>query len=171
MRNKGFSVVLILVIVALVAIGAYILGTSGLLNKYLPSLSPTPSPLASLSPTPNSTPTPVPSPTSTPIPGWKTYTNNQYGFEISFPSKYKALTDKENLYGWPNAAVLIYSGGQSYDLPIEVWNSQAEYVAKYPNLTASHITVKQKGNIYITLQNANSDPEVDQIIATFKFTN
>lgn len=97
---------------------------------------------------------------------WLTYTNEKYGFEISYPPNYKALDDAENLYGWPDALVLIYGGGQSYDLPIEVWNTQSEYENKYPN--AENITVKLIGNKYITLLNMNFEEEVDTIIETFR---
>jgi hypothetical protein len=76
------------------------------------------------------------------------------------------LTDKENLYGWPKAIVLIYAGGQSYDLPIEYWTTETEYKTKYKNQT--NLVVKKVGNFYITLVNANLDPEVDKIIETFK---
>ncbi len=97
--------------------------------------------------------------------GWKTYTNETYGFKISYPPEYKALDDSDNLYGWPHAVVLLYKGGQSYDLPIEHWNSQAEYEGKYPDL--SNVTVRKVGDRYITLLNANYNTEVDSIIATF----
>lgn len=97
--------------------------------------------------------------------GWLTYTNQEYGFEISYPKNYKALDDLENLYGWPNAVVLIYGGGQSYDLPIEVWNSESEYESKYPS--AENLTVKKIGNKFITLMNINFEEEVDSIIETF----
>ena len=100
--------------------------------------------------------------------GWLTYKNEEYGFEISYPKNYKALSDAENLYGWPNALVLIYNGGQSYDLPIEVWDTRADYEAKYPN--AVNLTVKETGSKYITLMNVNFEEEVDTIISTFKFT-
>ena len=117
----------------------------------------------SFTPTPSSTPTPnIPS-------GWKTYNNEKYGFEISYPSNYKALTDQENLYGWPNGIVLIYGGGQSYDLVIEYWNTQSGYENKYKN--QSNITIKKIGDVYISLLNTNFEPEVDEIIKTFKIIN
>jgi hypothetical protein len=112
----------------------------------------------------------IPSPTDilkTKLPDdWQTFTSQEYGFKISYPPSYKALTDKENLYGWPKAIVLIYSGGQSYDLPIEYWTSEAEYKSKYKNQT--NLVVKKVGEFYITLVNVNSEPKVDQIIETFE---
>lgn len=95
--------------------------------------------------------------------GWKTYKNYSLGFEISFPEKFKIVEDK---YGWPNSVVLIYGGGQSYDLPVEQWSDASEYQSKYQNQT--NLTVKKVGNTYITLLNTNLDSEVDQIITTFK---
>ncbi len=100
----------------------------------------------------------------------QTYTNTQYGFELKYPLTFKALTDKENLYGWPKAIVLFYSGGQSYDLPVEVWDSEAEYQEKYKSVTYTH-EVFQKGDKFITLVNMNNDPIVDKIIASFKSIN
>lgn len=102
-----------------------------------------------------------------PIPqGWETYTNTGYGFEISYPSGYQALSDQNNLYGWPNAIVLLYKGGQSYDLPIEHWNTEEEYQTKYSGQT--NYVVKQVNGVYITLFNTNFSSEVDEIIKTFR---
>lgn len=106
-------------------------------------------------------------PTSNLPKGWQTYTNKQYGFEISYPNKYKVLTDKENMYGWPKAIALIYGGGQSYDLAIEYWTTEAEYQKKYDS-SYKNVVVKKVGNFYITLINTNFEPEIDEIIKTFK---
>jgi hypothetical protein len=101
--------------------------------------------------------------------GWLTYTNTQYGFEISYPEDFKALDDAENLYGWPDAVVLFYAGGQSYDMPVEVWDTKTEYENKY-STQIDNLTVKRVGDKYITLLNMNRQAEVDQIIETFKET-
>lgn len=121
------------------------------------------------------TPPTSPTPISTPVPtsnipsDWKTYSNERYGFEISFPPEYKALDDTNNLYGYPNGIVLIYGGGQSYDLVIEHWSNQSEYENRYRN--QSNITVKKIGDIYISLLNTNFETEVDEIIKTLKIIN
>lgn len=186
---------LVLIIIALTGFLAYSLGTG---NLTLPSIiSPRQScteeamlcpdgittvvripPSCDFAPCPSYAPTSVPttpppstpSPSSTPsasIPaGWLTYTSQEYGFEISYPFSYQALDDSNNLYGWPNGIVLFYDGGQSYDLAIEHWSSVTDYESKYPN--ASNLTVHQVGNYYLTLLNTNFEPEVDNIIATFR---
>ena len=109
-------------------------------------------------------------PTSTPtmsIPtGWSTFTSEKYGFSISYPTKYKALTDKDNLYGWPKGIVLFYAGGQSYDLVIEYWATQSECEKKYVGHT--NFVIKKIGDYYISLLNMNSTPEVEEIIETFR---
>jgi hypothetical protein len=171
MRQRG-STALIVVIIFL------LLGAIGLLvyqNLQLGKIISNSPPPQTISQTP--TPSPVNTPQTTPLSlqetqgpsiteGWLTYKNEQYCFQISYPANYQALSDSNNLYGWPNAVVLIYGGGQSYDLPIEVWDSQSEYQAKYPN--QANLTVKQVGTKYITLLNTNSLPEVDEIITTFQ---
>ena len=156
------QIVLLTLLVSVSIAFAYYYGTQ---QKKPVEISP--SPTAQFQPT-----IPPILPSSTPISnipaGWKTYTNDQYDFEISYPPTYKALTDKENLYGWPNGVVLIYDGGQSYDLAIEHWENQSEYENKYKNQT--NLTVKKIGNIYLTLLNTNFETEVDQIIQTFTLT-
>ena len=114
------------------------------------------------------TPIQTSSPTPTLKPGWKKYTNDKYGFEFSYPEKYKVLTDSTNLYGWPKAILLLYKGGQSYDMAVEIWGSEADYKQKY-NSEINDLTVFQKDGKFITLLNTNKDPEVTEVISSFKF--
>ena len=119
---------------------------------------------------PASTNTPMPAPTDkpqAPIPdGWLTYQNAQYGFEIFYPPEFQVLDDQDSLYGWPNAVVLLYNGGQSYDIAIQVWDSPADLDANYPN-EARIQTVNVNGKI-ISLFDITQQPENAAVIATFK---
>ena len=98
--------------------------------------------------------------------GWQTYTSIEYGFEISYPASYQALDDAENLYGWPDAIVLFYKGGQAYDISIEIWDSQAQYQEKYPD--ASSLSVYQINGKYLTISDNTNDVENLDVINTFK---
>lgn len=120
-------------------------------------------------PTPTVTATPIQTPLAVPTmkPGWKIYKNDQYGFEFMYPETYQVLTDSENLYGWPKAILLLYKGGQSYDMTVEIWSSEAEYKQKY-NSEINDLTVFQKDGKFITLLNTNKDSEISEIISSFK---
>ena len=166
MKNNFVIIFLLVLLIIISSAFAYYYGTQkSQSNPSLSSPTITPSPTESelISPSPSLPPT---TPTSNLPVGWQTYTNSTFAFQISYPSSYQALTDSNNLYGWPQAVVLIYNGGQSYDLAIEHWATQSEYENKYPQ--QNNLTVKKVNNSYITLLNTNADPEVDQIIATFQ---
>jgi hypothetical protein len=119
---------------------------------------------------PASTNTPMPAPTETQGPsapaGWLTYQNPQYGFEISYPPEYQVLEDQDSLSGWPNAVVLLYNGGQSYDIAIQVWDNQADLDANFPN-EARIKTVSANGKI-ISLFDVTQEPDNAAMIATFR---
>ncbi len=112
-------------------------------------------------------PTEMPTNTPDPYQGWETYTNQEYGFQISYPSNYQALDDENNLYGWPNAIVLLYKGGQAYDLPIEVWDTEAEYQEKNEN-SLDKLIVKEVNGKYITFFNSTTDGNFQKIVNSFK---
>jgi hypothetical protein len=119
---------------------------------------------------PAATNTPMPAPTETQEPaapdGWLTYQNTQYGFEISYPPEFQVLEDEDSLSGWPNAVVLFYNGGQSYDIAIQVWDNQADLDANFPN-EARMQTVSANGKI-ISLFDVTQEPENAVVIATFR---
>lgn len=170
-RHSPFLAIAVLISVLLIGVvfGAYYLGT-----KKSPVKTPQPqatiTPSATIKPSPTTTESLTPTATEslTKVPtGWETYPNDKYNFEISFPKPYRALTDKNNLYGWPNGVALIYKGGQSYDIAIEVWNSKTEYESKYQS-QMQYLTVYPVGNKYLTLTDLTHDPQNAQIIATFK---
>jgi len=119
----------------------------------------------------SSTPAPLPSADSSlssVIPAdWQTYQNTTHGFSISYPDSYQALDDQTNLYGWPNAVVLLYNGGQSYDVIVELWDTQADYQNKYPSENFD-LTVKKLGNKYLTILNSSQEDQNSAIISTFE---
>ncbi len=96
-----------------------------------------------------------------------TYKNDQYGFEIFYPKPYRALDDAASLSGYPKGVVLLYTGGQAYDVVIEVWNTQSEYESSYSS-RMSDVTVVKSKDKFITLFNNTKEPENEKIIATFK---
>lgn len=183
MGDKLTALLLVIVILAAVCFAgaAFFLGKNLATNQKpsAPSSMPTqsqPTLMATPSQQP-SVPTQSPLPSPTPNsnlesnqntnnkPGWLTYTDSQYGFSISYPEGYKPLTDKENLYGWPDGLVLFYKGGQSYDIAVEVWNSEAAYKQKYPN---ENLTAYKLGDKFITLVDLTKEEENQEIISTFK---
>jgi hypothetical protein len=122
--------------------------------------------------TPEPTATPIlPQPTATeeqptaPA-GWLTYQNLNIGFEISYPPNYEALDDEDSLYGWPNGLLLLYKGGQSYDIAIQIWDSQQDLDANYP-VEGDRITTVQSGNKIISIFDVTEDSENAAVIATF----
>jgi hypothetical protein len=187
MKSRGFAPVAILIIILVVITSgiAYFIGLKNKGSRIFPTPTPTPTPSsvactqeAKICPDgktsvgrfgPNCEFAPCPetdTSKSAVHPDWILYKNEQYGFQIFHPQSYKVLNDKENLYGWPNAIVLLYNGGQSYDLPIEVWDTKADYETKYHDVP--NLTVKEVKGKFITLLNMNTEDEVGEIINTFK---
>lgn len=157
-------IIALMVVVWFAGAGKFFQNNVGKLVNNLPSDTPT----AIVDNQATVTPTQTPTPEKSNVPaGWSTYTNSEYNFEISYPSNYKALTSKEDLYGWPDALVLIYGGGQAYDLAIEVWDSEAQYKQKYPSQTVKVYMVDGK---YLTILDQTLEPDNSAIISTFKLT-
>ena len=158
-KNNGFLLVLlsILLIIACIIAGFFAYQTQKLVKEF------------GNNQVELTTPTPVevetPTPTTDPTSDWEVYKNTKPDFEIKYPNDYKEVEDS---YGWPKAILLLYKGGQSYDLVIELWDSKSEYLSKYINEPAERLVVKQIGEKYVTLLNMNDDEEVTQIIETFR---
>lgn len=161
----------IILMIAMLALGYYLGNRQAVTQSEKAVVTPTPiiSPQPTVGTPISLTPTATPSAITKVPAGWETYANTQYGFEISFPKPYQALTDANSLYGWPNGVVLIYNGGQSYDVVVEHWNTKAEYESKYAS-QMQNLTVHKIGNQYITLLDSTNEPLNDQIIATFTAT-
>ena len=114
----------------------------------------------------------VPAPSALPagpsIPaGWSTYRSEAIGFEISYPPTYEALDDADSLSGWINGVVLLYNGGQSYDIAIQVWDSAQEYQAAL-GVRAQDVAVYPAGSRFITVMSVTQEPENAAVIATFR---
>lgn len=103
------------------------------------------------------------------VSGVRTYSNELYGFQITYPDSYEALTSKDDLSGWPNAVVIIYNGGQAYDVVVEAWDSVDQYQEKYGEGDDFNLTVKEHGGKIITILNSTEEPQNEEVISTFKF--
>jgi hypothetical protein len=166
MRQKGNITLIVLILVIIAGVLGYFIYQ----NTKTSTVSPSPSPTSTSVSAVSATTSPKPTSTSNVPAGWKTYKNSQYKFEFSYPDSYKVLTDDNSLSGWPDAILLLYKGGQSYDLAVELWDTEAEYKAKYTD-TSVYTVFKTEDGKFITLSNQNKNPEVAQIISTFKFTD
>jgi len=163
-KQKSLLLIAIIIVVAILgATGAYYLGTQNRRSTSQQTPSPTSSPIPATEPQPTETAQETNIP-----PNWLTYKNSEYGFEISYPENFQALDDQENLYGWPKGVVLLYGGGQSYDIAIEAWDSQSEYESKYPS---NDLVVNKIGDKYITVADITKEEENTEIISTFKITD
>ncbi|MBX4205680.1 hypothetical protein KW795_00610, partial [Candidatus Microgenomates bacterium] len=134
MRNKGFAPILIIIIVIIGAFVGYFAYTQK--ERFLSEIKPQPITIGLAN-------------------NWEKYVNSEYAFEISYPKEFKRVNDT----AWNKALLILYSGGQSYDFVIEVWDSRPEYQNKYGS-RLDNITVKQVGNKYLTLYNNNNSSKV-----------
>jgi len=129
--------------------------------------TPTPQPTPSLQPTATLAPPPTATSQSANIPaGWLTYQDSTVGFSISYPTDYNPLNDAKNLYGWPNGALLLYNGGQSYDIAIEVWQQEQEAYTKY-SVDGDFLKVFSCGDRFISIFDITHEPENAAVIETF----
>jgi len=102
-----------------------------------------------------------------PVSDIPTYKNIKYGFQMTYPSAYKLLEDSDSLSGWKNGIALFYAGGQSYDVVVQVWDSQAQIDQEF-TVNNKNVTVTKIGTKYISLLDVTNEPENKLIIDSFK---
>ncbi|KKQ78694.1 MAG: hypothetical protein UT02_C0059G0007 [Parcubacteria group bacterium GW2011_GWC2_38_7] len=115
-----------------------------------------------------------------PLPGditsWKTYTNNQYGFELKYPVMYNTFV---NTYGWPKSIIHFIEnvpGTQAARAVISVWDSENDYKDIPVYLAMKHFCKYKVGAKYILISYSVSEEEADiiseweKICDTFKST-
>jgi hypothetical protein len=166
---KGKTLLLLAAVFLLTAVGGA--GALYYLSTQKGQLPNEPATSIELSPAPTSQPTLEPEPTEPVAEGnvpsdWLTYTSEEYGFQISFPADYEPLDDTGNLYGWPNGVVLLYRGGQAYDIVIEAWNNEADYLAKYGSRIGD-LTAFEIGGRFITILDNTQNVGNAAVIETF----
>lgn len=183
LKNSGFSAILILVLVviltAVIALAYFIFfkkpdtAVPGTQNTPIKQMEGAPSSSPSNVPTPSPS-TPVTSPSSSasspspsPVSDLSVYKNDKYGFEISYAKPFKALSSKDDLYGYTNGVVLLYTGGQAYDVVVEVWDTKAAYESEY-QFRLSDVTVFESKGKFVTLLDNAKTPESKKIIESFK---
>ncbi len=168
--NKTLTIVVILMFLFFTALGAYFIYQNQQLQKEIFELKTESEQevpekeidIPETEPSPETKKEITTQPSPDPYQDWQTYTNQEYGFQFSYPEEFEALDDENNLYGWPNALVLLYQGGQAYDIPIEIWDTEAEYQQKYQN-RLSELIVKQINGKFLTFHN-NTDVDLFQEI-------
>jgi len=90
-----------------------------------------------------------------------------FGLYFSYPDPYTVLTDEENLYGWENSIALLYNGGQSYDIVVQVWDSTEEMESNFGSRMGD-VIVFEKGNEFISVFDITMEENNAAIIETFQ---
>jgi len=98
--------------------------------------------------------------------GWLTYINDSYGFYFHYPSQFEVLTDADSLNGWEKAVLLLYTGGQSYDVAVQVWDSLEEMEAFYGG-EEERLHVYPLGAQILSVMSITNEAESDAIIESF----
>ena len=98
--------------------------------------------------------------------GWLTYEDTTHGFYFYYPPEFEVLTDADSLYGWEKGVALLYNGGQSYDIAIQIWDSAAEMEAVYGRGDA-RMHVFERSDQLISVMNITNEIDSEGIIASF----
>jgi len=167
--NNGWIIpTLIVIIVLLVGTVFYLFGrTTTPISDVKPTNTPTTT-IADVTQAPTVTmkPEETATPTKKPVSTLPMYTNEKYGFTIAYEKPYRAMDDADNLYGYPHGVVLIYAGGQAYDIVVEVWDTKAAYEKEYATRMAD-VTVHEVKGKFITLLDNTKEAGNKKVIDSF----
>ncbi len=198
MRQKGFAPILILIIIVLVAGGAYYFGTLKIKPKpqVIPTTVPSVKPAINLETSVPVTQTTI-KPTTDPTANWKTFNHSTGNYQFKYPPEWSAVIDQnataDTLFG-PNASSKSGLGGievREIETDPKDFNTLTEsriisqtkanvngitgYKTSYSNvLNGTNFVFKNTDgliyNIYINSSNVDDLKIFDQILSTFKFT-
>ncbi len=134
-------------------------------------------------------PTPTPTKTATPSPDWKTYTNTEYGFQVTLTDAWKGyrvikkasvgLSDSYNLYFEVPIKDKNYSDKLGYAAPMAISVYPKTVWAQIQQENAPMGTYIAENSNYVFAYShwqdspaelRNVDFKITQIISTFKFT-
>jgi hypothetical protein len=122
---------------------------------------------ATFQPPENTATAPAAEETAAPIPpapaGWLTYENATYGFYFYHPAEFEVLTDEATLYGWENAILLLYNGGQSYDIAVQIWESMEEMNTFYGE-EGERLHAFPLGTQILSIMNITNEADSEAII-------
>lgn len=96
------------------------------------------------------------------------YTNEEYGFSFSYPAQFEVLTDADSLAGWEKGVLLLYNGGHSYDIVVQVWDSQNEIDLFY-GVNNERLHVFPIGKRILTVMNITLETGSNEIIESLVF--
>jgi len=150
LANKIVSILIVATIFVLLAFGAYCFRNTTIV--FLPE-----------KPTPANTSVVDHNPTAE----LNHYQNTTYGFQLSLPENFEVITESEYLLDYPNSITLVYSGGQTHDVIIDLWENESDYMSYYSS-RLSDVTVLQSAGKYITFLDNNLGEQNKQIISSAK---
>jgi len=174
--RQGFTPILIVLIIAILGVAGYFS-----YKIYKSPIQPATQPTTSL----------VPSATPDITANWKTYTNNQYGFELKYPQGDKVEEIKDpgiHYFSIPHldqgTDINFYPSDSNFKINKSFVDTDIlkQENIKFNNLPAKHITVNGPNGLqieyllvgqnqkYLIISYFEADNLSSQILSTFKFT-
>ena len=95
--------------------------------------------------------------------GWLTYEDDDFGFSFFYPPQFEILSDAESLSGWDNGILLLYNGGQSYDIAVQIWDSLEDAEAFYGG-EDERLHIFPIGDQLLSVMNITNEADSDAIV-------